>query len=133
MQEIIKQLKLERLPYFATHLSIINCLLPKKLTPMEIEVLAAFMSLEGDIADYRFSSTGRKIVKDRLGLSSASLSNYLRTMKEKGFIKEDELERLSIWPLLIPEDDIQIYRLRIINQDHAHTNTTSQANSSSVL
>lgn len=131
MPEIIKTLKLDRLDFYKTHLSIVNCIIPVKLTPTEVEVLAAFMALEGDIAEYRFSSGGRKIVKDRLGLSSSSLSGHLGNMLLKEFIKKDELERIHIWPLLIPEDSQQIYRLRILNQNHV-SNQSVQTNSASV-
>lgn len=115
MPEIKKLLKLSKLEYYKTHLSIINCLLPVKLTPKEIEVLASFMSLEGDIAVYRFGKTGRKIIMEQLELSTSGLSNYIISLTNKGFLKEVNADNntILIHPILVPENTEQIYSLKL--------------------
>lgn len=126
-----KMLQLDKLAYHETHLNLVNCLLPirldkpnnGKLTPMEIKVLAAFMSLEGDLAKYRFGTTGRKIIREELKLSPAGMSNYIGTMTEKGFLIEVG-DLLEIWAILIPAKDEQMYMFKLINRDHAGQPTT---------
>lgn len=123
MEEIKKLLKLPKLEYYKTHLSLINCILPVKMTPKEIEVLAHFMSLEGDISNYRFGKTARKIVRDQLELSYAGLSNYIGFLLDKGFLVEeaDELNirtEIKILPLLFPKADEQKYLFRLIKQEN---------------
>lgn len=115
MNEIVKQLKLEKLEYFETHLSIVNCFLPIKLTPMEIKVLSSFMSLNGDIAKDRFGTSAKKLVRTHLGnMSPASMSNYIKDLKEKGFLLE-EGNTLSILPILFPKGDEQLYMFKLTN------------------
>ncbi len=124
MPDIKKALSLKKLEYYETHLSLINCLLPirtdkvnnGKLTPMEIKVLAAFMSLEGEVANYRFGPTGRKTVMKQLELSNAGLSNYISTMTEKGFLLKKVDHLYEIWNILIPAPNEQMYMFRLINR-----------------
>lgn len=117
-KEIKKLLQLDRDDYFQTHLDLINCILPVRMTPREIEVLAAFMSLEGDIAQYRFGPSAKKIVMTKLGLSPAGLSNFIGTqgsLTEKGFLlKQGDMTK--ILPLLIPKQDEQTYLFKLINK-----------------
>lgn len=111
---IRKQLKLNKTEYFQTHLAIINCVLPIKLTPMEIKVLAAFMSFTGDIANDRFGSTAKKMVKAELNITSAGLSNYLKSLKEKTFLISKE-DRYEILPILFPNFESQSYEFNLVN------------------
>ena len=114
MKEIKKALSLNKTAYYETHLSLINCILPVKMTPMEIEVIAAFMSLEGDIAQYRFGPSAKKIVMAQKKLSPAGLSNYIGSLTKKGFlIKTGDV--VSILPLLIPENGEQFYLFKLKN------------------
>lgn len=116
MKIIKKTLLLERDEYFKKHLLIINHLLPIQMTPKEAEVLAAFLSLEGNLKNDPFSTTGRKIVKEVLKISSGGLGNYLDQLKTKGFILEDtqDLEKkLSILPVLIPSEEMQGYQFKL--------------------
>lgn len=114
MKEIKKLLRLPKTDYFITHLSLVNCLLPIKLTPMEIEVIAAFMSLEGDIAQYRFGPSAKKLVMTQCKISPAGLSNYIGSLTIKGFlIKTGDVT--SILPLLIPENNQQLYLFKLEN------------------
>jgi hypothetical protein len=114
MKEIKKALSLNKAEYYETHLSVINCILPVKMTPMEIEVIAAFMGLEGDIAQYRFGPSAKKIVMAQKKLSPAGLSNYIRYLTEKGFLTKAG-DIVSILPLLIPEQTEQFYLFKFKN------------------
>lgn len=111
MEKIVKILKLNEVDYYTKHLEIVNPWLPVKLTPKEIEVLGNFMSLKGDIADDRFGTSGRKIVKQRMGLADGGLGNYIKSLKDKGFlIGEDKLE---ILPFLQVNEKVQFYMFKI--------------------
>lgn len=109
---IKKVLKLGTIEYYNTHLQIINPLLPIQLTPKEIEILANFMSFEGTIAHDRFGTTAKKIVKDRMELSNAGISNYMKSLKDKGFITNN-----TIVPILFPENGEQLYYFKLINYE----------------
>lgn len=118
MQEIKKLLVLSKHEYYETHLSIINCIIPKRLTPMEVKVLAHFMALEGDIAQYRFGPSAKKIIMQELDLKPAGLSNHMAQLFDKGFLKKDEETKLiSIQPILLPEKDEQFYKFKLVNND----------------
>lgn len=116
MPELMKVLRLSRLEYYETHLSFINCILPKKMTPMEIKVMASFMSLEGDIAQYRFGPSAKKIIMNQLNLSPAGLSNYIVALTNAGFLKKIG-DVVTIRPLLVPEENQQMYHFKIINEN----------------
>lgn len=118
MEQIRKALQLDKTAYYETHLSLMNCIIPVKMTPMEIIVLAAFMKLEGDIAAYRFGPSARKIVMNELKISISGLGNYIHSLKIKELIKQKG-DILEIWPLLYPEDKEQLYLFKLIklNED----------------
>lgn len=113
MNIIRKVLKLNKTDYYTKHLLIINHILPIQMTPKEAEVLACFMSLEGDIAEDPFGTSGRKIVRTKLGgISAGGLGNYLRQLQEKGFIlKQGDV--LNILPILIPSRLVQGYQFKL--------------------
>lgn len=111
MKALSKKLELTDNEYYKVHLNIVNSLLPIKLTPKEVEVLALFMSLRGDIGRDRFGTTAKKIVKEQLSLSDGGLSNYIKALKQKGFISPSN----EIPKVLLPNDDKQEYYLQIIN------------------
>ena len=120
MQEIKKTLVLPRLKYYETHLSLLNCILPVKMTPMEVKVIASFMSLTGEIAKYRFGPTAKKMVMNSIDtdkpLSPAGLSNYIVSLKKKRFLRE-EGDIVTIYPLLIPEENEQAYKFMLVNNN----------------
>jgi len=116
--KIIQQVfKLERSEYYTMHLGIINSVLPVKLSDKELEVLAAFMALdENIIKDDNFNSFARKIVREKLkpNLSSAGLSNHLKSMIDKGFLSKDSITNvITIKEFLKPEQDTQGYQFKI--------------------
>jgi len=112
MNIIKKVLKLGKEDYYKKHLLIINHILPVQMTPKQAEVLAAFMSLEGDLANDPFSTTGRKIVRNKLNISAGGLGNYLDQLKKKKFIIE-EGDKLKIFPILRPDQDVQGYQFKL--------------------
>ena len=77
---IRKKLVLKDELFFRQHLEIVSAVLPVKLTDKEIDVLSIFM-FKGN-----FSKESRKYVREKLNLSSASLSNYIRYLLNKGYI-----------------------------------------------
>lgn len=111
MEKIVKVLKLNEVDYYTKHLEIVNPFLPVRLTPKEIEFLANFMSLKGDIAEDRFGTSGRKIVKQRMGLVDGGLGNYIKSLKDKGFIVGED--RLDILPFLKVEEHSQLYLFKL--------------------
>jgi hypothetical protein len=113
METIKKQLKLGEQKYYQKHLEIINNFLPVTITPKEIEVLSNFMILKGDISNDRFGTSARKMVMNKMNLSVAGISNYIKVLKQKGFIN-DEYKILNI---LYPEPDKQSYNFKIENYD----------------
>ena len=114
MSIIQKVLKLSKEEFYKKHLLIINHLLPVQMTKKEAEVLAAFISLEGDLAKDPFSTTGRKIVRERLKIQPGGLGNYLEQLKIKGFIIENkETKNLTILPILRPNANNQIYQFKL--------------------
>lgn len=113
MEIISKQLTLPKIKYYEMHLNVIKPFIPQEMTPMEIKVLAVFMSLEGDVARDRFGTTARRIVMDETGVSPGGLGNYLKALKTKQFIKELEDGKIEIWPLLYPEEQQQKYMFKI--------------------
>ena len=115
MRVLKKVSNLNSTDYYETHLSLINCLLPVKMTPKEIKVVAQFMMMKGDITNDLFGSSARKIVKDKLGISSAGLSNYIRELTKKNFINPDKNE---IRDILIVHEDSQRYEFTLNNIDN---------------
>lgn len=120
MKQIRKLLRLSKMDYFETHLSLINCVLPKqnRMTPMEIRVLAGFMSLEGDISRDRFGPTAKKIVMNTVNpekpLSAPGLSNYISLLIEKGLIEKTN-GSINIKPVIELESNEQVYMFKLVN------------------
>lgn len=120
MRVIQKELKVTSSDYYLIHLNIINSVFPVKLTEKEIAILAGFMALEHTITGVdMFNSYARKIVKERLGgMSSASLSNHLKSMLDKGFLtKDEETNRIFIKEFLLPEEDWQGYQFKLVKNE----------------
>lgn len=112
MSILRKVIKLNKEEYYKRHLLVINYMLPIQMTNKEAEVLAAFMSLEGDLENDPFSTTGRKIVRSKLGISAGGLGNYLNQLKDKHFILEDE-GVMKILPFLKPDKEEQEYHFKL--------------------
>lgn len=119
MKVIQKELKVGLGEYYNIHLTIINSILPVKLTDKEIEVLAGFMSLDKNIIENdMFNTLARKKVKEKLdNMSAGALGNHLKSMIEKGFLTKDDItNKITIKDFLIPEDDWQGYQFKIVKE-----------------
>lgn len=81
--QIKHKMLLQGRKYYVQHLYIISSVLPVKLTTKEINVLSLFMN-KGD-----FSKSTRKELKKELNLSASSLSNYLKILTDKRYIKNN--------------------------------------------
>lgn len=107
---------LEPYEYYYTHLSIINPILPKKLTEREVEVIAMFLSLPNEMTGVdMFNTYARKVARERLNnMSIGSLSNHLRSLQDKGFIQKEELtNRLYFSQVIIPNENTQGYQIKL--------------------
>ena len=123
MKPIGKTLRLEKIDFYTTHLSLINCVLPVKLKPKEIEVLSHFMAFEHDPEVARFGSDNRKIVRNRLNISHGGLSNYINSLREKNFLT-GKGSAVEVLPLLRPDNNVQTYMFKLINIDgEGHSKT----------
>ena len=120
MKILQKSLVLDKRQYYEVHLHIINPLLPNRLTDKEISVLACFLSLdESLVEDDRFNTVARKRVRDELNLSPGGLSNYLKSMIDKGHLTKSELSRkIAVRDYIIPQADKQFYQFKIICRDN---------------
>lgn len=89
--------------YCEAHLKIINHFLPAQITNKEIEVLAYFMALSGDLIEQdRFGTQARKDIMNKLGISNGGLGNHLKSLKNKKFIYTDTEGKLRINEHLLP-------------------------------
>lgn len=105
--------------YFEVNLILTNAFLNPQMTKTEIEILAYFLSLREKGVEDIFNTYSRSVVKREMGdMSSASLSNHLRSLRNKEYIlKDEETNRLKIVEFLIPNDDIQRYDLILKKED----------------
>ena len=117
MSIIRKKLKLTRVNYYSMHLSMMNVFLPVKLTPKEIETLAHFMSLRGDIAEDMFGTSARKIVMQKMGIKPGGLGNYLDSLSTKKFLLPHPTKKFEIWSTLYPDDGHQDYQFQFIEEN----------------
>ncbi len=102
--------------YYIKHLQIINPLLPdiSRMTDKEVEVLASFMSLSGDLVNKnRFGTSARKEVMSRLKISPGGLGNYLKAFRDKQVVFKNDYGVLELQAFLIPEDNGQGYKIKI--------------------
>ncbi len=112
--KISKEVKLTSRDYFKRHFELIDAFLPVKLTSKEQDVLAAFLSLKGDLYDDMFSALSRKKVMEQLNLSSGGLGNYIKQLKDKGAITRKQ-GRTFIIPQLVPDLKEQSYYFKLVN------------------
>lgn len=103
--------------YYVKHLEILNPILPVQLTNKEIEVLAGFMSLKGDLVSTdRFGTQARKTIREKLQMSPGGLGNHLKELKRKSAIYESD-SVLKIRDFLIPNPNVQGYQFKIIRDE----------------
>lgn len=70
--------------------SLINAIFNKDLANREIDYLAYYLALSGDIVDLagRFSATATNIVKNQMGVSAQRMTNIKKALKKKNLIIE---------------------------------------------
>lgn len=119
MTPIQRLLKLDRMGYHVKHLTILNTILPMHLTEKEVEVLAAFMSLDSAIIKKdMFNTVARKEVREKLQQSPGGLGNHLKSMIAKGVIDKDEItKQLTVKEFLIPNPGVQYYKIKLENNE----------------
>lgn len=116
---IQKLLNLNKSDYYKVHLSLVNAILPDsaKMTPRELEVLATFMSFEGDIVeDDRFGTTARRKVMELLDLSHGGLGNFMKGLITKGFLYKVN-DKLVVREFLNNNRKQQLYNFKLVNTD----------------
>lgn len=117
MKPLVKTVSLEKIEYYTIHLQLVNCVLPIKLKPKEIEVLANFMGFREDEENERFNSNNRKIIRNRLNISHGGLSNYINSLRDKGVLIKTG-KGITLLPVLQPDEKEQAYMFKIINIDN---------------
>jgi len=72
--------------------ALINAVFEKKLANREIDYLAYYLALSGDIVDLggRFSATATEIVKKQMGVTSQRMTNIKKGLKKKNLIIEKD-------------------------------------------
>ena len=113
MQIISKALVLSKEEYFKKHLLIINPFIPIPLTVKEIEFLATALMVEEQLNVFTFETTGRREIRKIMNISHGGLGNYLRELKDKGYLLEDEKGHISILDILRPEIEWQGYQFKL--------------------
>ena len=116
MKPLNKVIRGNRDVFYNKHLEIANAALSLGLTPTEIKVLAAFMLLQGDIAEDRFGTTARKLVKAKLSLSDGGLGNYLDAFKKKKVVQGIGKDT-HIVQSLFPKGDNQLYTIKLVLEE----------------
>lgn len=115
LQKIIRANKEE---YFKMHLLIVNTLVreEERMVNKEIEVLAAFMSLDKSVIEEdMFNTLARKQVKAKLNLSAGGLGNHLKSLIEKKHLSKNEVTgRITVNPAIIPGEPMQGYQIKLI-------------------
>jgi len=111
MKDVKTIKKLLRVPtdvFYVKYLQLLNPLFPVELTMKEIEVLSSFMALDKSIIGESIINTlSRKLVKNKLGLSSAGLTNYITSIVDKGYLIKNPLTGiLKLNPYVNVDSDI---------------------------
>lgn len=120
MEILTKKQLLSSSRYYETHMKIVNIVLQLNLEPKELQVLAAFMSLdkkilEGDV----INSFSRKKVREQLEMSPASVTNHLRSLISKGMIIKDDFSgRYYFNEAIIAEDNKQKYNIILMKDEN---------------
>lgn len=115
MNVIRRKYKLPHKEYIRLYLEVLNPILPIHFTPKEIEVFSLLLYYNSD--DFCNTKT-RKLIQEELSLSNAGLSSYIKSLKDKTFIREEEFtKKLIPAPYIIPDKDIQIIEIMLENEN----------------
>ena len=98
-------MKMKSNPIFLSELDIYkeflkhySNILPKdrRLTDTELSILSAFWDIQGGgMESLRFTPQIKKLVRDKFNFKNyANLENYLKTLKDKGYLVKNEFDIL---------------------------------------
>ena len=89
--------------YARDYLTLLNGIL--KLTPVELDVLAAFVDYDPFICA---SKAARKVVVEKLGMKNvAVLNNYVKALKDKGIIYKDRYNNYKYIDIVSPKSKLE--------------------------
>lgn len=89
--------------YARDYLTLLNGIL--KLTPVELDVLAAFVDYDPFICA---SKAARKVVVEKLGMKNvAVLNNYVKALKDKGIIHKDRYNNYKYIDIVSPKSTLE--------------------------
>lgn len=122
MKIVQKTLRADKEEFYKMHLNIINTLVSDedKMANKEIEVLAAFMSLDKAlIEEDMFNTLARKQVKAKLNnMSAGGLGNHLKSLiLKKHLVKNEITGRIIINPHIVPEEPLQGFQIKLIQEN----------------
>lgn len=115
---IKKNLFFKGIDYYETHLIIVSIFIPeeKQLKPKERKVLAAFMYVSDKISSSsHINAKTKKEVKKLLGLSTSSLSIYLKTFRSHGYIvnTDSHYKEFNIIENILIKESPQHYLIKL--------------------
>lgn len=85
------------------YLTLLNGIL--KLTPVELDVLAAFLEYDPIVC---VSKRARKVVAEKLGMKNvAVLNNYVKALKDKGVIRKDAYGMYKYLDIVSPKTSLE--------------------------
>lgn len=84
--KISKTFYLEGSKYYKKHLEILNGVIPVKLTGKEIEILSEIIRLGS-----KDNQGVRNAIVDENNISHSNLTKYIKSLKKKGFIIDNEV------------------------------------------
>lgn len=103
MAKISVPVQLSQDTHVRDYLTLLNGIL--KLTPVELDVLAAFVEYDPFICA---SKAARKVVVEKLGMKNvAVLNNYVKSLKDKGCIYKDRTGLYRYNPIVSPREDVE--------------------------
>lgn len=82
------------------------------LTEKEIELLVEFLLLKNDVVDM-FSTYNKKIVREKLKMSSSLMSNYLGALTKKGVLSDEYGTKVLVDFLKLDTDSDILFSFRL--------------------
>jgi predicted transcriptional regulator len=94
------------------YLTLLNGIL--KLTPVELDVLAAFLEFDPFSCA---TKTSRKVVAEKLGMKNvAVLNNYVKALKDKGIIHKDQFGSYKYLDIVSPKMSLESIEFVLTDQ-----------------
>ena len=119
MKVIQKSFELSKIDYYKFHFRLVDAIFSAGMTDKEMDILSCFLSLPESVTKINlFNSEARKEVSEILGMSDSGISNHLKNMKAKGFLKR-EADILVVIPGLLPAENMQGYNFKIKMKDES--------------